>query len=1025
MKINFFTPSVLLIPLFWLISFQHASSTHLMGAWFNAVQIDTGKYAVYLKVVRDCNGVPLPDPAIKYTSGAYTFTHQLDTLHLLSVRDITGIDSTCSQQSRCYGSYPYGFQEYLFADTADLSSYSNCDWEISYDGGARNSGIYPLWNGNYNFYNFMLLNKCVYNSTPYFSQDIRNLLSNYQDHKLAFSALDTMDQGDSISYELERPYYAVNSPVNYQANFGYNKPLIFFGFPSYNLALPAGFHINPVTGLVEFRPTQVNQVGVFVVQVKEWRKINGVMTVISVVRHDNMYYVIPFVNNSAPSYNTSQSTSQYQDYTVCTNDTFKLKLVFDDADGDSIRASMSGYLPGAILETEKDTGTRTTIMFKWKPDSSLIRNEPYPLTINIGDQVCPFGMKQSRTYRLFVQANPGTIVFDIGNDILDTAGFDSIVLTPSISNPGNRIVQWHTSGDGSFTNQYNPFTSYTPGPSDKQTCSYEIWLELVNKTYCGSTGSTIADSMRITRVLPDIKIDSVASPYYGDSVQLMVDGILLNGRQYSWTSSGDGYFIDSFSKAPKYVPGAKDWADCGWWIYLEYDATGCLSKRDSVFVQRSNGILSYSAPDSVMRGDTIYLTGNTNSSHQIHLHWSTAGSGVFGDTSAAQTWYLPGTQDYQNCGSQIYLSEWPKSACGRVDSIWVAKDPGVFDAGINRPMIWIDTVSLYASPMANANWNYGYWTTNGTGTFVDSNDAHTSYIPSLQDLSQCVIYLYWNEYDQDCGGRRDSIRLGRQLKTFTGGPDLEAYYSAGMRFELQGTNDTAGGYYAVWRTQGDGSFSDTLDPNAVYFPGTNDLQNCTIDLTYTEYPDGISCGINNQVKLTIRDSTVKIDGVWIDSTTFDTVYLFHHGNTGRGTFSWTSSGSGTFVIVNANVSYYVLSASDKSLTDIELTASFNPACQPSSWSIHVDPSQVKTAVNTFSAAGIQVYPNPSHDFVQLDGLPLQSILFVYTVDGKVLTIQKILEAHATVDLRQLSQGSYILVIETQDHQRFRTIIKKY
>lgn len=55
-----------------------------------------------------------------------------------------------------------------------------------------------------------------------------------------------------------------------------------------------------------------------------------------------------------------------------------------------------------------------------------------------------------------------------------------------------------------------------------------------------------------------------------------------------------------------------------------------------------------------------------------------------------------------------------------------------------------------------------------------------------------------------------------------------------------------------------------------------------------------------------------------------------------------------------------------------------------------------------------VYPNPAGDVINISGLPENSEIQVSNLAGKVLMTQKILNSPATIDIRQLPKGIYIL-----------------
>src|SRR5690606_29453403 len=128
-----------------------------------------GQYEVLVRVYRDCNGVALNQSDLVATCGANTV--RVSTQTRISVRDITGISPNCGITSACAGgSYPYGVEEHVYSMILDLSSYSCCNWTLSWEQCCRNNAISTGMAGD-NFYTTASLNKCLAscNSSPDFT----------------------------------------------------------------------------------------------------------------------------------------------------------------------------------------------------------------------------------------------------------------------------------------------------------------------------------------------------------------------------------------------------------------------------------------------------------------------------------------------------------------------------------------------------------------------------------------------------------------------------------------------------------------------------------------------------------------------------------------------------------------------------------------------------------------------------------------------------------------------------------------
>lgn len=77
------------------------------------------------------------------------------------------------------------------------------------------------------------------------------------------------------------------------------------------------------------------------------------------------------------------------------------------------------------------------------------------------------------------------------------------------------------------------------------------------------------------------------------------------------------------------------------------------------------------------------------------------------------------------------------------------------------------------------------------------------------------------------------------------------------------------------------------------------------------------------------------------------------------------------------------------------------------------------SVNTLSEINVNVYPNPSSDFVTISGQDVVSAT-ILGLDGKVLAVK---ENTNTIDLNELETGNYLLLIETNQGTVTKRITK--
>jgi hypothetical protein len=110
-----------------------------------------------------------------------------------------------------------------------------------------------------------------------------------------------------------------NSNVAYIPPYSAANPFQYFGAPNINAVLPAGIHIDPLTGDVQFRPMG-QFVGMLVIEVIQWRFIGGVWVNVGVSRRDVQFQTRFCSNNRTPRikvYRDGVLQTGANTYTVC------------------------------------------------------------------------------------------------------------------------------------------------------------------------------------------------------------------------------------------------------------------------------------------------------------------------------------------------------------------------------------------------------------------------------------------------------------------------------------------------------------------------------------------------------------------------------------------------------------------------------------------------------------------------------------------------------------------------------------
>jgi len=1004
--------SLILFVCLVILSFQTKAS-HVMGSDLTYRNIDTGVFEIRLVIYRDCRGITVQ----KDTLFAVTSNKIIDMGFptLVSRTIVTGQHATCTPIP-C-STKGYGVEEWVYLDTVDLSNESNCEWTINWSQCCRNGAITTGASAEV-FYNQMSFNKCYFNSSPVYSESPVVYVLEGEDIILSLGVMDTVDGFDSLSFQLVNPQIDIKTSVTFSPSFSAQSPLRYLGFPNPNTAYPGGFRVSPLTGDLLFRPTVANEVAIMAMEVEEWKNIGGTMILMGKTRRD-----IQIIVDANPSGFKSPYLEDF-DYpisTLCEGDTLKIDLISADSNSsDSTYIFWNNSLSGAVWTSTNGTEKNATGQLRWVPPANSARSGPNIVTFTVKDNTCPIARRSARSYFVFVYDSSSAPSVDAGSDIYDNINPIFHYVNGKVKNQPQAPVKWTSSGDGYFENPRSLNTKYYQGTQDKTNCYYELYLDYMDTSLCQYPQSKYRDTIQVFKVSGGINAGVDTSVYASDTLNLEGQWNTFRGQNAFWRTLGDGIFDDTLSKQTRYIPGQNDLLSCEWQIVLETFGYGCQKFIDTVDVKRLVEPWTKISGVSALHGDSVHLVWTGSPLYQQHFLIRSMGDGIFTDTLSNSTSYIPGANDLLQCGTQFIVQEYPLGQCAtHRDTVVYTKLLPNLTAGSNIQLFFGDTAQLNALPVATANYQFGYWTTAGDGSFIDSNDAETRYIPGTSDWANCGTTLYWHEIDQACGGRIDSIQILRVTSAVDAGADQAAYYSSSVAFNLLGYSDTANGFQAYWTSTGDGSFYDSFDLNAVYTPGANDLNACLVELSLTEYPIG-TCTVYDEMEIHILDTVVQILSIQIDSFTFDTVHLEVSRTINRGVLSWQSTGTGNFVNKTDTSADYVLTAADKQRFAFDLKVTYTTPCRSSSDQITVEPQMKPNGLIQLSSA-ISLYPNPATNSLRLSwqGNHGDAILIISDILGKELDTQFMRSEDADIDLdiQHLAAGSYVLMLSEVNGQR--------
>ena len=244
-------------------------------------------------------------------------------------------------------------------------------------------------------------------------------------------------------------------------------------------------------------------------------------------------------------------------------------------------------------------------------------------------------------------------------------------------------------------------------------------------------------------------------------------------------------------------------------------------------------------------------TASATATNASSILWTSSGDGSFTSATVEDAVYTPGTNDI--AAGTVTLTMTVTGACNSPsDNIVLTITPeSTADAGDATA-----TVCYNASYTASATATNGtiLWTSSGDGSFTSATVEDAVYTPGTNDIAAGTVTLTMTVTGA-CNTPSDDIVLTiDQAPTANAGADGNLCNGASYTLDGTATNHTG----VLW-SGGDGTFNPSAtveDP--VYSPGTNDIANGTVTLTFTA-SDG--CGsTNDQITITINDEATAQAG---------------------------------------------------------------------------------------------------------------------------------------------------------------------
>jgi len=493
-------------------------------------------------------------------------------------------------------------------------------------------------------------------------------------------------------------------------------------------------------------------------------------------------------------------------------------------------------------------------------------------------------------------------------------------LTASATN--YQVLQWSTSGNGTFTNPASLNTNYLPGPADIANGNVTLTLTALGGGICGFTAT---DDL-LLNITQRPNVEAGANMFSCGTGPVEINGIASNYSSIVWTSTGNGTFLDPNSLNTLYFPGQSNISSGSSVLTLTaIPLSPCAGNvSDQFTVTLGLGPTVDAGPDDVNCGTNSYYLAGSSADNYSSASWSTTGTGTFFNPTDLNATYIPSPEDVIAGSVTLVLTVYGKDDCITETAIdemvlYINPDP-IANAG--QPALVCEGSSLIITDATASFYSAIYWTTSGTGVFVNNGTLSPTYIPSANDISNGLVTLTLTASPlvpcMQAATSSKVITFSLIPTVFAGSDGIicnNAAYSI--------SNASASDYSSViWTTSGSGTFTSATSVNTNYLPSDNDVISGSVTLTLTAYGD-VVCNLSasdSQILTIISSPVINAgeNGIICENSTFTvtTATAINYSS-----ILWTSNGSGVLANASSLNPSYTASHNDAMVGSVTLTMS--------------------------------------------------------------------------------------------------------
>ena len=591
----------------------------------------------------------------------------------------------------------------------------------------------------------------------------------------------------------------------------------------------------------------------------------------------------------------------------------------------------------------------------------------------------------------------------------------------------NSTILWTTNGIGVIEDETTIAPVYYPDPDEVGEITFTLTVTSANNGMCGTETSSMT-----LDIIPGATADAGSDGATCEEETYTVTGASAsNNSTILWTTNGNGVLTNETSLSPSYTPTTGETGEITLTMTVESGGGGACGTAvsDMILFIYPEAFADAGGNGESCQGEPYTITEAVGSEYSTYL-WTTNGQGTLLDETTLTPTYTPDMEETGDVIFTLTVTSGNGGYCGTETSSCVLTIlPGATAYAGSDGATCIG-VSYTVSGATASNNSTLLWTTSGSGILSGETTLTPTYTPGEGETGDIVLTLtVTSGAGGACGEASSSMTL-----TIYGEPEADAGNDEEIcETDVAQLDGYATNYTSVlWETFGDGTFDDPEQLDALYYPGTEDVDAGGVKLQLTVNSAACDPVIDDMnVSITAQAYTdAGEDAEICHYETFRTSGSVENTET----FIWTTNGDGLFDDPASLDAVYTPGTEDiyNGNVVLSLTGFSVSPCEDQYTDNMILTVETCTSIQTNPEPNVEfrIMPNPADEYVRftIDNLDSQyADISLVNMVGGIIKTGKFEVVNGSVDgkfvLVGLDQGVYFLRIVSGNYYNAARLIK--